>query len=53
MAKKGESTEDFWTDEQWVVLRPLPVGERAELVLRAIFAGRSLIAQAKHEGLTG
>jgi hypothetical protein len=35
--KKGQSTEDFWTDEQWRVLEPLSLSQRGELMIRAIF----------------
>lgn len=53
MAKAGPKGFTFhWTDDEWAVLEPLEEAERFNLMMRALMSGRSLLAQARIEGLT-
>lgn len=40
-----------WTDEEWAILEPLTQEQRFMLCMTAMMQGRSLLSQAKHDGL--
>lgn len=50
MPRMGQSTVDFWTDEQWRCLEPLTERQRFDLMVRATFSGKGLLSQARSEG---
>lgn len=49
--KKGETTEDFWTDEQWAVLGSMEHSDRVKLMVDTIYSKRGLLGEARYQGL--
>lgn len=50
--ERGRNAKAFrWTAQEWAVLSRLPEAARVSLALRAVFAHRTLLDQARSEGL--